>query len=210
MQKPIEYLAEQTYRLIIDAELYQYMMTLAELSAPNEILGIGMISKKEHDYYMDFVVEEVFVPRQEVSHGYCTFAEGAQNEIIDEVLARGDSVEELCFRWHSHGYASVFFSPTDEKDIDNCDSPYVVNLVVNAYKDVIARLDVLEPVRVRNIPLEIVIDVPIDDTVVTECADEIAANCKILPKQSFVPQKEEPEAVKICQGVRHDDATRLW
>ena len=85
----------------------------------------------------------------------------------------------------------------------------MVNLVVNAYKDVIARLDVLEPVRVRNIPLEIVIDVPIDDAVVTECADEIAANCKILPKQSFVPQKEEPEAVKIYQGVRHDDATRL-
>jgi len=180
---------EQRYRLIVDSRLWGYMMALAELSAPNEILGIGMISKRCIGYNTDFIVDEIFIPRQEVASNYCSFADGAQNEIMHEILERGDSTEKLCFRWHSHGKGSVFFSAIDEKDIDNCDSPYVVNMVVNAYRNSIARLDVLEPVRVRNIPLEIFVDVKLEDIERTECMYEIKEKCK---KISLGKKKIDP------------------
>lgn len=169
--------SEQKYRLIIDTELYEYMMTLARESAPNEILGMGMLSKRCRGHNTEFILEEVFVPEQTVSPGYCKFKKGAQNDIINEVLERGDSPEGLCFRWHSHAFGSVYFSQTDEKDIDDCDSPYVVNLVVNARRDMVARLDVLEPVRVRHVPLEIIVEPSENEKLVRECKAEIKACC---------------------------------
>ncbi len=182
---------KQRYRLIVDSELWGYMMALASLSAPNEVLGIGMITKRCVGYSTDFIVDEIFVPRQEVAANYCSFAEGAQNEIMNDILERGDSTEKLCFRWHSHGNGSVFFSTIDEKDIDNCDSPYVVNMVVNAYRDSIARLDILEPVRVRNIPLEILVDINEEILERTKCIREIKEKCKMVP---LGMQKVDPSA----------------
>ena len=191
---------QQTYRLIIDIELYQYMMVLAKQSAPNEILGIGMMTKREFGYITEFIVEEVFVPRQEVAPGYCTFAENAQNEIMNEILERGDSTEMLRFRWHSHGDGEVFFSPIDENDIDKCDSDYVVNLVVNARCDKVARLDILDPVRVRNIPLEVVIDAGDDKELVEECKEEILKNCRLLPEKVFAPRKKKKNLPILPRG----------
>lgn len=182
--------AKQSYRLVIDAELYQYIMTLARESAPNEILGMGMISKQcsRSTRLTQFVLEEVFVPVQKVGPDDCVFEEGAQNEIIYEVIERGDSPVGLCFRWHSHADHPVYFSPIDENDIDDCDSPYVVNLVVNANRDMLARLDILEPVRVRNIPLEIIIEPTRDGELMAECKDEIKKYCKPFPERSTLRQ----------------------
>ncbi len=178
--------AKQSYQLVIDAELYQYIMTLARESAPNEILGMGMISKEcyKNIRLTQFVLEELFLPEQKVSPDNCIFNEGAQNKIIQEVIERGDSPVGLCFRWHSHANHPVYFSPMDEADIDACDSPYVVNLVVNANRDMLARLDILGPVRVRNIPLEIVIEPTEDEELVAECRDEIEECCRPLSRES--------------------------
>ena len=169
---------KQRYRLIVNPRLWGRIMTLAELSSLNEILGIGMITKRCVGYNTDFILDEIFVPRQEVAANYCSFADGAQDEIINEILKRGDSTEKLCFWWRSHGKGSVFFSATDDKAIDNCGLPYVVNLVVNAYQDSIARLDVLDPVRVRNIPLKIFVDVNAEGAERAKCLSEIGEKCK--------------------------------
>lgn len=175
---------KQKYNLLIDVELYEYMMTLARESAPNEILGMGMISMHCNDHCTDFVLEEVFIPDQFVAPGFCTFKVGAQNEIINEVLERGDSPEGLCFRWHSHGNGAVFFSSIDEDDIDECDSPYVVNLVVNARQEMVARLDILEPVRVRNIPVDVIVVPSGDVALAAECKQEIAQRCEPIAQAS--------------------------
>ena len=174
----------QCYRLIIDRDLYEYIMTLAQESAPNEILGMGAISKKYSANRTDFILEEVYIPEQFVLPGYCKFKEGAQNEIIEEVIASGGDPEKLCFRWHSHGNGSVYFSPVDESDIGNCDSPYVVNLVVNAEREMIARLDVFEPVHFHNIPVSIIIEPVKDKELVAECRADIEACCEPMPPKT--------------------------
>ena len=172
------HIREQSYNLLIDVELYEYIMTLARESAPNEVLGMGMISMQECGHCTDFLLEEVFIPNQFVAPGYCAFKEGSQNEIIEEVLERGDSPEGLCFRWHSHADGDVYFSSIDEDDIVNCDSPYVVNLVVNAKQEMIARLDILEPVPVRNIPVNVLVTPSLDEELIKECNAEIMQCCK--------------------------------
>lgn len=177
---------EQRYRLVIDSKLWGYMMALTVLSAPNEILGIGMMTKKCVGYNTDFIVDEIFIPKQEVAANCCSFADGAQNEIMNKILERGDNTERLCFRWHSHGNGPVFFSAIDEKDIDNCSFPYVVNLVVNVNQDSVARLDVLNPVRIRNIPLKIHINAEVRDAERAECMREIREKCK----KNFIECKE--------------------
>ena len=174
---------KQQYRLLIDTDLYAYIMVLAQESAPNEITGMGMITKKVHGYFTDFVLEEVIVPEQLVCPGYSAFKEGAQNKIITDVLDRGDDPEKLCFRWHSHGNGAVFFSSIDEEDINNCDSPYVVNMVVNAQCDMVARLDVLEPVRIRHIPVNVVVEPLRDDALIRECRNEIKECCEVMQRK---------------------------
>lgn len=182
-KEPVYSGVSQIYRLIIDTDLYEYMMTLAREIAPHEILGMGMISTKCYGHHTDFILEEVFVPKQTVSPGYCKFKKGAQNEIIDEVIERGDSPEGLCFRWHSHAFGSVYFSSVDEDDIDHCDSPYVVNLVVNAERDMVARLDVFEPMRIRNIPLKVIVEPSENNELVRECIAELKSCCEIMPSK---------------------------
>lgn len=176
---------KQTYRLIIDTDLYSYIMQLAQQALPNEITGIGMVAKKCHGYHTDFVVEDVRVPKQYVSPDLSSFEEGALNKIIEEMLQEGDDVEKLCFRWHSHADGAVFFSHIDENDIDRCGSPYVVNLVVNARYEMLARLDILEPVRVRGIPLSVVIEPIYDEELIAECKADVTGCCKPMPSKKF-------------------------
>lgn len=188
------------YRLLIDIELYSYMMTLAQESLPNEILGMGAVAVKSSKYCTDFILEDIFIPEQLVSPSYCTFKEGAQNRIIEEVIERGGDVEKLCFRWHSHANGPVYFSPVDEKDIKNCDSPYVVNLVVNARQEMKARLDILEParaygrkIRFSNVPVSVVVQPLADETAIKECQDDIASCCEELANvASDNPYMHEP------------------
>ena len=66
-----------------------------------------------------------------------------------------------------------------------------MNMVVNAYRDNIARLDILEPVRVRNIPLEILVDINEEILERTKCIREIKEKCKMVP---LGMQKVDPSA----------------
>lgn len=196
---------KQQYRLLIDTDLYAYIMVLAQESAPNEITGMGMITKKVHGYFTDFVLEEVIVPEQLVCPGYSAFKEGAQNKIITDVLERGDDPEKLCFRWHSHGNGAVFFSSIDEEDIADCDSPYVVNLVVNTHCDVIARLDVLEPIRIRNIPVRVVIEPAYDEALVEECRDEVKKCCEVMQKKKNKRPGYTTDLSQSCDTLGHSE-----
>lgn len=173
----------QSYRLIIDIELYQYIMTLAQESTPNEIIGMGAIVKEYHKHYTDFILTDVIVPEQYVSPGYCAFKEGAQNKIIRDVIEGGGNPEELCFRWHSHANGPVFFSLLDEEDIANCDSPYVVNMIINAKHEMIARLDVFEPVHFRNIPVSIIIKPIPYEGLIVECQENIKSCCETITRK---------------------------
>lgn len=172
-------------QLHIPYEIWQEIHALATLSAPNEITGLGTIQSIDGSFY----VKRIFVPQQLVNPGYCETAEGALNEIISNLLeSNAEEVANLRFRWHSHADNGVFWSTTDEHDISSWEGPWVVNLVVNAAGDYLARLDVLQDIRISNIPLDIRIDIETFPRKLLEhCASEIRQKVRHDP---FIFHKE--------------------
>ena len=140
------------------------MLYLAQSVLPNEITGIGTV---EFDHKTNtYRVTEIFVPKQTASTALCQFRPTALHEIISELAENEvDEIEKLYFRWHSHGNYNVFFSSTDEADIETWQGDRVINLVINAREDRIARFDTFyrestKLPRLRDYPVNVFIDLP--------------------------------------------------
>lgn len=159
-------------RLHIPIKIWRQLLSYAQLSAPNEITGIGTVVAIDNE---SLRVTEIFLPKQVASTVDCEFAEGELNAIVYDLLTREDSAraKELRFRWHSHGLGQVFWSQKDEQDINDWDSSWVVNLVMNAMSEYLVRFDYFEPLRVRNYPVKLIIDYPEDAELRRGCAQEI-------------------------------------
>lgn len=165
-------------KLCIPLKIWQQMRAYTLLSAPNEITGLGTIMPVGDN----LVVDQIFIPQQHVSPGYCESSEAAINEIVFNVVEDNPArAGELRFRWHSHANGSVFWSATDETDINAWKGPWVVNLVMNTRDDCLARLDLFRELRVSNISLEVKIDSPIPTEIIDVCQQEIVTKVKQIP-----------------------------
>lgn len=158
--------------LHIPLEIWQKLRSYTELSAPNEVTGIGTVVVLDPE---NLLVTETFLPRQTTSPAECEFKEGELNEIICDLLEQSpERAAELRFRWHSHGRSKVFWSGKDEADIDSWESPWVVNLVMNVYGEFLIRLDYFKPLRIRDHPVALRIDMPEKDAALrARCVAEL-------------------------------------
>ena len=178
-------------RLHIPVKIWQKLQAYVELSSPNEVTGIGLLDIVGPQ---DLSVTEIILPRQKTSPALCEFADGEMNQIIYNLMEKEPNlVRQLCFRWHSHGQSSVFWSQKDEDDIEDWDSPWVVNLVMNIYGEYLVRYDTFSPLRVSNYPVDLVIDYPRDTVLRDACLAELQEKLhvrKIIPQQ-LAMRKEE-------------------
>lgn len=175
--------------LHIPYDIWQRLKYYVQFSLPNEVTGIGAIRLDDKE---NCTVSGIFLPHQQVSPGFSEFADGALNTIITDFVGDNPTrVGELCFRWHSHGLGKVFWSGTDEQDISEWKGSWVINLVINARHDVLARLDIFEPFHHANIPITAVIDYPEDLALMAEC-------------QSMVKQKVNLIPTKIPGGMKNE------
>lgn len=145
-------------QLTIPSNIWRRIMQYAQLASPKEITGIGLVEldPKTDDHY---IVKDVFLPQQSANEVFSKFSETGLHDIITDVFTNDISdVTKLRFRWHSHGENNVFFSATDNADIEKWESDWVFNLVVNAKGEHCARFDQMRPTRVRYHPVELRID----------------------------------------------------
>lgn len=166
--------------LRIPLEIWQQMLGYATAALPKEVIGVGTITQvSDHE----LVVREIFLPQQHTNVAYSEVDDGELNKIMTDLIEAGseEEVENLRFRWHSHGYSGVFWSQTDNADIEKWQASWAVNLVINAKADALARLDLFEPFRVANLPLEVVIDYFSSPEMLILCRQEVAAKVKDLP-----------------------------
>ncbi len=175
--------------LHLPVKILQTIKCFVEISAPNEITGIGTIRiVGENDLYVD----RIFLPRQIATNSFCQFKENTLNELIFDLIEDSpERAEELRFRWHSHANGNVFWSEIDNQDIDKWDASWVVNLVTNTRQNLLARLDIFEPFRLRNIPVDIAIDYPPDKQIMEKCLHEYQSKVEILPKKYFPKKGDE-------------------
>lgn len=165
-------------KLHIPIKIWQRIQYYTQLSLPHEITGIGTINIIDAE---NLEVTEIFLPRQTANTCSCDFADDALHEIIYDLMETApERVEQLRFRWHSHAHGQVFWSSRDEQDIDSWDGPWVVNLVVNAEGKYLARLDIFDPLRLHECPIEIVLTTEDDDHERTTCQQEIAERVQIV------------------------------
>ena len=165
--------------LHIPLGLWQRIQSYARAASPNEVTGIGLMKMADREFLS---VTRLFLPKQSTCAGFCDFAEGELNQIILEVIQEDPKqAKMLCFRWHSHAEGSVFWSGRDEQDIDAWKGAWVANLVVNVRGDYCARLDIFEPLRLKNIPVEVAIDCPLDPEIDKVCAQEVHEKLTEIP-----------------------------
>lgn len=165
-------------RLHIPLEVWQQIYAYARAALPNEVTGIGLIEITDMEVLK---VKKIFLPRQQTCPGFCDFVDGELNRILFEVMQEDPQLAKmLCFRWHSHAEGAVFWSMRDEQDIRTWKGTWVANLVVNTRGDYLARLDVFDPLRLENLPLEVAIDCPPNPEIDEVCGQEIAAKLTVI------------------------------
>lgn len=179
-------------KLLIPEAIRHQIIRYVEETAPYEVTGIGTITVDQKAE--SFQVSEIFLPQQKVSLSHCSFTPNALHKIIFDIVKDNPArAGDLRFRWHSHGEGKVFWSTIDEADIDNTDSDWTVNLVVNRQHDMLARLDLFQPFRLRNLPLTVINLEEIDSQIIAQCHAEAAEKIHYVPltaKKESAKQKE--------------------
>lgn len=181
-----------TITLHIPIQIWQRIRYYIDACTPREVTGIGTITRIDS---RTLRVTKVFLPNQCSSAGYCECDDEALNGIIFNLVE--DNPARACdlrFRWHSHANGQCFWSTTDQEDINNWQSDWVINLVSNVKGDILARLDMFEPFRIANIPLEVIIDLPESEDLRRECFAEAQQKVRAIPEPPILPRGKGGEA----------------
>lgn len=181
-----------TITLHIPIQIWQRIRYYIDACTPREVTGIGTITRIDS---RTLRVTKVFLPNQCSNAGYCECDDEALNGIIFNLVEDNPArAGDLRFRWHSHANGQCFWSATDQEDINNWQSDWVVNLVSNVKGDILARLDMFEPFRIANIPLEVIIDLPESEDLRRECFAEAQQKVRAIPEPPILPKGEGGEA----------------
>lgn len=131
---------EETTRMIIPAKVWA-MLSAYCASAPGEVSGFGRIEFNEEE---DALVTEVVLIEQEGNQGSTLMQEEEINKFLYYLVKRQQDPAEWNLWWHTHADGSVFWSPTDEENIQNIQNMFggkLFSIVLNKANHYLARLD---------------------------------------------------------------------
>lgn len=132
-------------KLVLTADAWQKMRYYVD-ACTGEVSGLGRIEKRDGDLY----VTDVAIFEQAVSGSHSDIDTDALARFQVERVRAGDDMSGWRLWWHSHASMKAFFSGTDTSTIDaSHEFGYLVSLVTNHEHDIVARVDVYEPVRVH-------------------------------------------------------------
>ncbi len=136
--------------VLIDPITYADIFLAADL-CPVEVSGLAKV-KREGDKFLIFG-EAIIFEQNCRSDGMSTeFDPEAHGKWIHEMIQSGrqEEVGQARLWWHSHAYATVYFSGTDYRTINsfgNFYSEWWLHLVVNKHREMLLRLDEYKPER---------------------------------------------------------------
>lgn len=112
----VEFIGASTMpRVLFSREVYTKMWTMIDLSE----MEVGWMGLVQRDGF-DFIIEDVFLVRQEVSSSTTIITEEGLAELVMEMLGEGDDAaiektQRLHFWGHSHVNIETLPSPQDER-----------------------------------------------------------------------------------------------
>ena len=111
-----------------------------------EVSGCGMVDMVRKPSGLFFIVDEVFLPNQKNSSAYTDIAADEIHKLIVDLVSKGEDTSRLRFHWHSHVNMDTFHSGTDEENYrDLKTGDFLVSVVVNKSRDMLARIDFYKP-----------------------------------------------------------------
>lgn len=145
-----------------------------------EISGLGKLNviTDPGTGLREMVVTQFEIFEQVVSGTHSDLNPDALGKFLFEKIRDGEDPAEYRVWWHSHATMQAFFSGTDVGTINgSTEFPYLISLVTNHKGDLIARVDIFDPVRVtQNLEVEVIID---EDLELKElCRQEIEAKVR--------------------------------
>ena len=127
-------------------------MWLLTHHCPVEISAMGVVDEKDRNLVLDF-----YIVKQVCSGASTIMDSGELNKLTARLADEGIAPERMCVWWHSHAGNGVFFSGTDEQNVeDYAPEEYLWSVVTNhkGAKDVMngkdpseiyVRLDTFDP-----------------------------------------------------------------
>lgn len=131
------------------------ILDLIVFSAKGEVSGLGTVKLINRH---DLLIEEVFLLKQKCTPVETVLDQKDVARLINEMVREGRDTSLLKLWWHSHVEMPVFWSlGTDEVTISKLGRKWMLSLVCNKFGDMLARLDIYDPVRVTldNLPIQI-------------------------------------------------------
>ncbi len=166
--------------------------------AKGEISGIGIVEALPNFFY----VPEVFLFKQVSTATHTSIDREDYMKFTSNMMKAGEPIEKLKLWWHTHGDMSVFWSPTDEANIQDFDwekpeDNWVLSIVLNKSGNYKTRLDIFSPLRLTIHDLNVVVREPdygnLDQVIQHEVKEKVQQNHTKI-------RRIEPDPVE--EGVR--------
>jgi hypothetical protein len=114
-------------------------------AVPGELTLLGTAHCDDEQIW----IERLLLPEQSSSASHTEVSAVALAELVVEAVREGIDTKNLQVWLHSHGQMQVFFSATDERNIQNAfpQADWVLSLVTNRAGQIKARLSLYKPFR---------------------------------------------------------------
>lgn len=109
-----------------------------------EVSGLGRVHCLGRE---EFLIDEIVLLEQESTWGSTELSRDALTRFLEELLARGEDPAAYRVFWHSHVDMRCFWSRVDERTIKNFGAPWLISIVAKQFGEILARIDVFDPVH---------------------------------------------------------------
>ncbi len=148
----------EAFTLNIPLEVYETLLFVRQNVHPYEFAfeGVVNVDKREKNA---FRLEKIYIPPQEASTSM------VQYEVPISMVGTDEEMQYLALHGHSHAGMDAFWSQVDIDDINDWMGPYRINLVMNNYGKLLARIDFFtdifgENIRISHVDMRVKIDFP--------------------------------------------------
>ncbi len=174
--------------IIFPVKVYQKIRAYVE-STKLEISGLGKILIDGDEIF----IQDVRILRQVVSPANTVLDRNGLGEFYDQIITEEGDLSNWKLWWHSHADMDTFFSGTDLATIEDFDNEtphdnWMFSLVTNRDGDIMARIDIFNPLRCTIPVTEWKIDYQ-DPIIKVQALDEVAE--KVMTSLPVHPKKNE-------------------
>jgi hypothetical protein len=133
--------------MVFLSDLARQKMNIYVQLAEGEISGLGEVEVvNKHN----FVITDIFLLKQKCTINGTLLDRLDISRFLFERIQDGGNPATIKLWWHSHADIGVFWSADDEQTIDGFKNKWMVSVVTNRAGNMLARVDVYEPIRVTE------------------------------------------------------------